>query len=222
MGTQLTADHLSTDLRPASHRRDETSPPTGPLDRFAGAVATGIGAGLVMYTALAAVAVSQGRGLSYPAYAVQAMLSGRRVLPDHPVATLAGRRAGDLVAAPVMFFLPAMLTALLVTWWVGRRLGPERPAPRAVDVALPAVVLTAVLLVVLVLLLGFRTAEPAVQRVSSGYGVRQLGLAAWLVGHALYAAVLTLALGPTVRSVAALRRSRRAHVRLRGESSRAA
>ncbi len=222
MGVQVSAEQFATEATATARPSEGREPSVGLLDRFAGALVGGIVAGLGMFVVLATVAISQGRGVMYPAYAVQAMLSGRRVLPDHPVATLAGRRAGDLVIAPLMFLLPAVLVAVLVTWWVGRRAGLPRPVPRATVIALPAALLATVLFLLLVVLLGFREAEPAVQRVSSGYGVRQLGLAAWLVGHAVYVVVLSAVLGPAMRAVASARRGNRPAVALRGERTRSA
>jgi hypothetical protein len=183
-------------------------------------------AGAAMYAVLAAVALAQGRGWLYPAYAVEAMMTGRRVLPDHPVPTLYGRQPADLVLGPVLFLLPAVLVALAVSWWVGRRprhsVGPSdagRSRVRPHAVLAPAGVLTAGMFVVVVLLLGFHESSSAVQRLSSGYGVRQLGVAAWLAAHVLYVPVLAVALPRSLDVVRrARKRNRHPSVRMRGDS----
>jgi hypothetical protein len=78
-------------------------------------------------------------------------------------------------------------------------------------------VVTVALFAVLVLLLGFREVDPQLQRISSGYGVRELGAAAWLLGHVAYAAVLVLGLGHVTRLVSTRRRG--SWTPLRGEES---
>ncbi len=215
-----TDDMITTDRGTQAEDAGGVPPPAGLRVRLLGGLVAGAASGVAMFVVLAVVAVAQGRPVMYPAYAVQAMLSGRRVLPDHPVATLADRRASDVVLGPVLFLVPAVIVALLVMWWLGRRATGRPAAPVARQVAAPAAVLTGALFVLTVLALGFEESSPAVQRISSGYGVRQLGLTAWLVGHAVYAVLLTLLLGPAVRAVAFVRRDRTPAVALRGEGTR--
>jgi hypothetical protein len=198
---------------------------TPAVDRLAAGMLAGVLAGAAMYAVLAGTAVALGRSVLYPAYAVEAMMTGRRVLPDHPVPTLDGRHPADLLLGPAMFLLPAVAVAVLLTWWTGRAprgRGASGHVPRPLSplAVLPvALALTAVLFVLLVLLLGFHESRPAVQRLSSGYGVRQLGVWAWLVAHAVYVAVLSLVLRPANGAVARARRHRRhPAVRMRGES----
>jgi hypothetical protein len=72
-----------------------------------------------------------------------------------------------------------------------------------------------------VLLLGYREAPAPVQKISSGYGVRQLGLSAWIIGHLVYAAVFVALLDPVARLAnAARRRSRGEPVPLRDAAAR--
>jgi len=181
--------------------------------RLQGAVLTGVLGAVGMYVVLAAFAVSQGRGIGYPFRAVQAMVSGRRVIPDHPVGSVRGTQVLDFLVAPAAFITPALVAALATLWWVTRRRDADL-SPRAV--VAPAVVVTVALFAVLVLLLGYREVDPQLQRISSGYGVRELGLAAWLLGHTLYAAVLVLGLEPVTRLVSTRRRG--SWTPLRGES----
>jgi hypothetical protein len=193
------------------------------VGRLVGGLAAGAVSGLAMYLVMAAAAVTQGRSALYPAYAVQAMLSGRRVLPDHPVTSLYGRHAADAIVGPVAFLLPALAVAVAVVWWLGRRrartAGDGDPAPGTMVVLLPTALVTAVLFLVLVVILGFHESDRAVQRFSSGFGVRQLGMGAWLVAHVVYATVFTIVLGPTTGLLNRLRRSRRPLEELRGERS---
>jgi hypothetical protein len=181
--------------------------------RVQGAVVTAVAGAAGMYAVLAGFAAAHDSGLAYPFRAVQAMISGRRVMPDHPVGSVRGTQVLDFVVAPVAFLTPALVAALATLWWVSRRRDADL-SPRAVIV--PAVVVTVALFAVLVLLLGFREADPQLQRISSGYGVRELGLPAWLLGHAVYAAVLTLGIGHITRLVSTRRRG--SFTPLRGES----
>lgn len=180
--------------------------------RLQGAVLTGVLGAAGMYVVLAAFAVSQGRGLAYPFRAVQAMVSGRRVIPDHPVGSVRSTQVLDFLVAPVAFLTPALVVALATLWWVTRWRDADL-SPRAV--AAPAVVVTVALFAVLVLLVGYREVDPQLQRVSSGYGVRALGLPAWLLGHAVYAAVLIQGLERVTRLVSTRRRG--SFTPLRGE-----
>jgi hypothetical protein len=185
--------------------------------RIAGGLLSGLVAGLGMYATLAAFAVAQGRGLGYPLHAVQALMSGARVLPDYPRGNLVEPQATDAVMGPFYFFLPALLVGALTAWWIGRR-ARTGVVDRWPTVAVgPAVVLTVAFFVAFVLVIGFREATPVAQRVSSGYGVRELGLAAWLSAHLVYALVLVAVTGPLTTWTSALgsREPRRAG--LRGE-----
>ena len=84
------------------------------------------------------------------------------------------------------------------------------------SVAPAAFVTTFSLFVVLVLAVGYQEAGAPLQRISSGYGVRALGLPAWVVGHLAFATLLTLCLGPITRVVSTRRRG--TWESLRGES----
>jgi hypothetical protein len=197
---------------------------TSAVDRLVGGVVAGLAAGAAMYVALAVAALTQGRSALYPAYAVHALMTGGRVLPDHPNPSLEGRHPADLLVGPLLFLLPAVVVAVLVSWWLGRPGGARRDArrghrtPGMRAVLAPAVVLTGVLYVVLVQLLGFQESGKGVQRVSSGYGVRQLGVSAWLLAHAVYLAVLVLVLPSAVAVVSRARqRRRRPATHLRGD-----
>ena len=75
--------------------------------RLLGTVLTGVLGAVAMFLVLAAFAVSQGRGIAYPLRAVQAMVSGRRVIPDHPVGSVRSTQVLDFLAAPAAFLIPA-------------------------------------------------------------------------------------------------------------------
>lgn len=207
--------------RDRAARPEPTEPSAGSVQevsvngwrRLLGTVLTGVLGAVAMFLVLAAFAVSQGRGIAYPLRAVQAMVSGRRVIPDHPVGSVRGTQVLDFLAAPAAFLTPALVTALATLWWVTRRRHADL-SPRAV--LAPAVVVTVAMFAVLVLLLGYREVDPQLQRTSSGYGVRELGLAAWMLGHAVYAGVLVLGLGQVTRLVSTRRRG--SWTPLRGES----
>lgn len=181
--------------------------PLATVRRLAGGVIAGSVAGLGMYVTLAAVAIAQGRGVTYPLHAVQALMSGARVLPDYPRHALYEPQALDLVMAPIYFFVPAIAVGVATAWWLGRRARRGVPDHRW-SAAAPAVALTALLFVAFVVGIGFREVSPVAQRVSSGFGVRELGLAAWVTGHVVYAVLLTSLIGPVTRLVVA-RRTRR-------------
>lgn len=207
--------------QPAQSQRVEPEVLIGPLDRLIGSIVAGIVAGAAMYAALAVVAVSQGRGLDYPMRAVLAMMSGRRVLPDHPVGSVKADLFLDVIVGPLWFLAPALFTALAVNWWLGvrTRRGDHLVRPTPSTVLAPALLVTSVLFVVLVLLLGFREAPRAVQSVSTGYGVRQLGLAGWLLAHAVYVCALVFMVGYASRAFAWARQRRTVHT-ARGETPR--
>ena len=203
--------------------RGESEPQAAPADtalvlnsgrRVTGALLTGLVAGAGMYAVLAAIAVAGGRSALYPFHAVQAMMSGRRVLPDYPIPSVRGPQSFDHFFGPLYFILPALLVAVLTARWASRRRSEDEvPDRRAV---LPvALATTAGAFVVLVLGLAFWEASGIQQRTSSGYGVRQLGLVAWVVAHLVYAALLTALLPTITRWVATPRR--RAPRALRGE-----
>lgn len=185
--------------------------------RILGGLLSGLVAGLGMYATLAAFAVGQGRGLGYPLHAVQALMSGARVLPDYPRGNLFEPQATDAVMGPLYFFLPALLVGALTAWWVGRRARTGIVARWATVAVGPAAVLTLAFFVVFVLVIGFHEATPVAQRVSSGFGVRELGLAAWLSAHLAYALVLVAAIGPLTKRAAALGRREPRSAGLRGE-----
>ena len=122
-----------------------------------------------MYVTLAAFAVTQGRGPGYPLSAVQALMSGRRVLPDHPGPVLKEGYFYDWFVATLSFLVPAVGAALVVTWWMTRRArgrpdGWARPA----TALLPVAVVSGALFLLLVVRLGFDELSPHVQRVTSG------------------------------------------------------
>jgi hypothetical protein len=181
--------------------------------RLQGAVLTGLLGAVAMFLVLAAFAVGQGRGPSYPLRAVQGMISGRRVIPDHPVGSVRDLSVLDHLVGPASFVFPALVAALATLWWVVRRHGGDDSAR---SVAPAAFVTTCSLFVVLVLAVGYQEAGAPLQRISSGYGVRALGLPAWVVGHLAFATLLTLCLGPITRVVSTRRRG--TWESLRGES----
>ena len=206
------------DRRPRSQPTEPTAGSGGEVTltgwrRLAGTVLTGVLGAVAMFLVLAAFAASQGRGIAYPVRAVQAMVSGRRVIPDHPVSSVRDLSVLDHLVGPASFLTPALLAALATLWWVVRRRRGDM-SPRMVVAA--AFVSTWSLFVVLVLAIGYQEADPGLQRISSGYGVRALGLTAWVVGHLAYATVLTLCLGPVTRMVSTRRRG--SWEPLRGES----
>lgn len=185
--------------------------------RILGGLLAGLVAGLGMYATLAAFALAQGRGLGYPLHAVQALMSGARVLPDYPRGNLVEPQATDAVMGPFYFFLPALLVGALTAWWIGRRARTGIVEGWPTVAVGPAVVLTVAFFVVFVLVIGFREATPVAQRVSSGYGVRELGLAAWLSAHLVYALVLVAVTGPLTRWASALGSREPRSAGLRGE-----
>lgn len=157
---------------------------------LAGALAGGAG-GLALYAVMAAVSVAKGHSVFYPALAVDAMMVGGRPLPGFGSTT--DVHALSAMAGVFWFWVPAVTLGTSVGLMFRRR--PDRW--RAVCAA--AVILTAALFVVDVLWLGDHRVPLSVQRrTSSGHGVRELGNAAWLVGHACYVTVLLLVLRPTV------------------------
>jgi hypothetical protein len=183
--------------------------------RLAGALLAGLAAGAGMYLTLAAFALAGGRTALYPFQAVQALMSGRRVLPDYPIPSVRGPQSLDYFFGPLYFLLPALVVAVVAARWVCRR----RPAdwlPGWRSVLPAALVTTTVAFAVLVLALGFWEASGRQQRTSSGYGVRQLGLVAWTLAHLVYAGLLAGLLGPATRLLATTRR--RGYRALRGES----
>jgi len=158
-----------------------------------------------MYVVLAAFSLAQGRGAAYPFQAVQALMSGARVLPDHPRDNLVGPTVYDVVLGPFYFFLPAVAVGVLVAMWSGRRSDRgRRPA-----LVLLTLAVTTVTFCITVLALGFQQSGLAAQRSSTGYGVRELGLLSWVAGHVAYAALFAGLLGP-VTSWIGSRKARRA------------
>jgi hypothetical protein len=192
-------------------RLEVVNPPPEPFtpgDRVVGTVVGGLLAALAMFLTLAAFALSQGRGFAYPLHAVQGLMSGRRVIPDHPNPMLKGDRIVDWIFGPVWFVAPALIVATIVAWWVtraGRRRG-EAYRPR--HVVLPAVIVVTAAFFLFVVVLGYQQVDLHAQRFSSGWGVRALGMPAWITAHVAYAATLTLLLGPAVRFAAHLRENR--------------
>ena len=192
---------------------DERTPQ---LARTAAGAVTGIVAGLGMYVVLTAFSLSQGRGAAYPFQAVQALMSGARVLPDHPRESLIGPTNYDAVLGPFYFFLPAVVVGVLVATWSGRRSDSGR-RPALVPLTLAV---TAVTFCLTVLVLGFQQTELAAQRSSTGYGVRELGMLAWVVAHVAYAALfagLLLPVAAWIRHRKTRRSRRRAVTALRGD-----
>lgn len=174
------------------------------LARTAAGALTGAVAGLGMYVVLAAFSVFQGRDAAYPFHAVQALMSGARVLPDHPREDLVGPLLHDMVLGPIYFFLPAVVVGALVAALSGRRTDRGK-SPALLPLTL---VVTAATFCLTVLALGFQQTGITAQRTSTGYGVRELGLVAWVVGHVAYAALFAGLLGP-VTSWFAGRKARR-------------
>lgn len=162
-------------------------------------VVTGLLAGVGMYVVLAAVAVAQGRSATYPFAAVQALMSGARVLPDS--ATLYGARATDVILGPVYFFVPAIAAGVFIASRVARRSARGEP-PRSLvaAAAVPAFAVTAAFFLLFIVVLGFREAAPNVQRISSGAGVRALGVGAWIAAHVVYAVLVTVLLAPVTEA----------------------
>jgi hypothetical protein len=188
-----------------------------PSRALLGGAATGVVAGVAMYVVMAVAAVAQGLGAAYPLWAVQGLMSGARVIPDHPRQSLVAPIATDWVTGPIYFLLPAVLVGLLTGWAATR--APRRPADEpsravAVAVALPVTVLLFLLFVVA---LGFRDVAVTAQRATSGYGVQSLGMAAWVVGHVAYLAVLVGLLAPVMRLTRRLSTRQAATEGLRGE-----
>ncbi len=202
-------DRTSRRTVAAESEGDRTRPAAAPipagLGMVAGAVA-GIIAGTVMFLVLAAF-LARSRGFWYPLHAVQALISGRRVLPESR-GPLRGTSPADFVVAPLLFLLPALAVGLAVAWWLGRRTPGRTTQESLWRVAAVAAVPTAVLFGLLVGVLGFREAADSVQRISSGVGVRRVGLAAWIVAHVVYVAVLAAVLGPVQRIALGLRARR--------------
>ena len=60
----------------------------------------------------------------------------------------------------------------------------------------------------LVVQLGFNEASPQAQRLSSGYGIRQLGMSAWVTALVVYVSSLTASRGYAYRRVAIARQSK--------------
>lgn len=183
--------------------------------QIGGAAVTGVLAAAAMYAALAVAALVQGRSALYPLYAVHAMMSGRRVLPDYPYATVRGPQPLDYLVAPLYFLAPAMAVALLTGWWLARH-NPDLRLPSWRAALVPAAVGTAVGFVLLVGVLGYWELPDRQQRTSSGFGVRALGMTAWVTAHVVYVAVLAAVLPWVTRAVATERR--RSTTALRGET----
>jgi hypothetical protein len=193
-----------------------------PAGRLLTGMATGAIAGVGLYAAMAVAALSQGLGAGYPLHAVQALLSGARVLPDYPRPTLYGAKGLDVVTGPVDFLMPAIGVGAVVSVWAARRLAAGRSRRATTSLVLvPTLVVTVAVFCLTVLLLGYREAPAPVQKISSGYGVRQLGLWAWVIGHLVYASVFVALLDPVARLAnAARRRSRGEPVPLRDAAAR--
>lgn len=168
-----------------------------------GGLLAGIAAGCGMYAVLAVFALGQGRDVTYPLHAVHALLAGRRVLPDHPD-SLYGAQLTDLFFGPLYFFLPAAAVGLFTAYRVGRRGAPSSWFAAVV----PAAAATAVFFVLFVLIVALPEASRSMQRVSTGYGIRELGIVAWVVAHLVYVALLVALLGPLTRASAAVSRRR--------------
>jgi hypothetical protein len=162
----------------------------------AGAMAGGL-AGVGMYVAMAVAAVAQGLGATYPLWAVQGLMSGARVLPDHPRGILHEPIFTDWLTAPLYFLLPAVVVGALTSRLAARRRGRATSLTVAVPVAAAA---TAALYLVLVVGLGMREASVTAQRATTGYGIQQLGVTAWAVGHVVYLALLVGLLVPVSRA----------------------
>ncbi len=178
---------------------------------------SGAVAGAAMFGLLAAVSVAQSRPFSYPFNAVQALMSGRRVLPEVR-GPLRGASPADVIVGPVLFLLPAIAVGLVVTWWMLRRSRSRNTPDAWWTVAVVTAVPTLALFLLLVVALGFGRAEPPVQRMSSGQGVRELGLGAWIAAHLVYVAALVAVSGPLQRATEALRRRRTERQPVTGEA----
>lgn len=183
----------------ADDNADKDVRSTLPIRLAAGAL-TGLLGGLGMYVVLVTVAAWRDLGLAYPLHAVQALMSGARVLPDYPHQVWVRSQNTDAIVGPLCFFLPAVVVGMVTAWRAGR---PGTRAPlRPLRVARTAVPVTAALFVVFVVLIAGHEAPLAVQRFSSGAGVRELGLTAWAVSHVAYAVVLVGLLAPVTRLAA--------------------
>lgn len=167
--------------------------------RLSGGAVAGMAGGLAMYAVLAGVALSQGRGPSYPFAAVHALLSGKRVLPVHPRPDRAVGQLLDLSIGPMYFFLPAVCLGVVVAIRI-RRLGAgDGRRDWAVAAARTAAVASALMFVAAILAVA-GTEVARIQRFSSGNRIRQLGLPAWLLAHATYVGVVAATIRPlTVR-----------------------
>jgi hypothetical protein len=215
--TTRSSTGTTTTVPRASTSRDGLAEDTKSGQALLGGAVTGVVAGVVMYGVMAVAAVAQGLGAAYPLWAVQGLMSGARVIPDHPRQSLVAPIPTDWVTGPLYFLLPAVLVGLLTGWAaarVRRRRADEPSRAGAVAVALPV---TALLFLLFVVVLGFRDVEVTAQRATSGYGVQSLGMAAWVVGHVAYVVALLGLLAPVTRLIRR-RLTRRAHTQgLRGE-----
>jgi hypothetical protein len=182
---------------------------------LAGAL-TGALAGTGMYLVMAVTALAKGLGAAYPLWAVQGLMSGARVIPDHPRQSLVAPIPTDWVTGPLYFLLPAVLVGVL-TAWVSSHGGRRAGAPTPVVALVVAASATAALFLLLVVELGFRDVALTAQRATSGYGIQALGMTAWAVAHVVYVALLVALLAPVHRLTALLRRRPTAAKGLRGE-----
>jgi hypothetical protein len=190
--------------QPAEHTTREEA--AGRHRHVLGGALAGIGAGLGMFVVLAAFALSQGRGVLYPVHAVHGLMSGARVIPDHPRQGLVETRLPDVVMAPLYFLAPAVLVGVLTALWLTRR-GRRQVRPDVASVGFAVLVATALFLL-LVVVIGFRETSGVAQRSSSGYGVQELGTVAWVSGHAAYVLLLIALLAPATRIAMSIRRGR--------------
>lgn len=194
----------ATPAADSSRRPPETVAPTpftGPQRIVAGALA-GIAAGGGMFVTLGLFSIGMGGAFWYPLKAVHAMMSGRRVLPNFRGA-LYGSQPQDYVVEPVLFLIPALAVGIATAALMRRRARSTGASGPWWMAAPTAAILTAVLFVVFIAVLGYAKVAPSTQRISSGQGIRELGLTAWIVAHLVYVGVLVVLLEPIARALRA-------------------
>ena len=195
-------------VTPDAHTAHEVEAPTSGPQRIAAGALAGIAAGIGMFLTLAMFAVGKGDGFWYPLKAVHAMMSGRRVLPEFR-RSVYGSQSLDFVIEPVFFLIPAVTVGLMTAALMLRRARARGSSAPWWMAAPTAAILTVAFFVVFIVVLGYNEAVPSVQRNSSGQGVRELGLLAWIVAHIVYTALLVALLDPVARAISAFRNRRR-------------
>ncbi len=177
------------------------TPFSGPQRIVAGALA-GIAAGGGMFVTLGLFSIGMGGAFWYPLKAVHAMMSGRRVLPNFRGA-LYGSQPQDYIVEPILFLIPALAVGIATAAFMRRRARSTDASGPWWMAAPTAAILTAVFFIVFIAVLGYAKVGPSTQRISSGQGIRELGLTAWIVAHVVYTAVLVALMEPIARALRA-------------------